>query len=71
MNKIIATALIAFAVSMCATVPAEAWYCQASGTTGATGWGTAGRMSIASRIALRQCAIRTPRWGRCFIDFCR
>lgn len=71
MNKIIAIALVALGVCMCASVPAEAWYCRATGTTGAYGWGTAWRMSVASRIALRQCAIRTPRWGRCYIDFCR
>lgn len=54
-----------------ASTPAAAWYCSARGTTGATGWGTAGYVATAKAIALRECAVRTPRGASCYIMYCR
>ena len=51
--------------------PAEAWYCAARGTTGATGWGTSPWLGTARNIALRECAVRTPWRARCYIMYCR
>ncbi len=59
------------AVAILASTPAEAWYCSARGTTGATGWGTSGNRATAWNIALRECAVRTPRGATCYIMYCR
>ncbi len=48
---------------------AFACYCQASSPY-AYGWGSASSCSRASRIALHQCAIRTPRGAWCYLSFC-
>ncbi len=48
---------------------AFACYCQASSPY-AWGWGSARSCSTASRIALRQCAIRIPRGYWCYLSFC-
>ena len=55
-----------------ATSPAWAWRCFARGTTGSTGF-SYGYYSLitAKRLALEECAVRTPRWGRCYIVRCR
>ena len=58
-------------LAIVASTPAAAWYCSARGTTGATGWGTAGYLATAKTIALRECAVRTPRGATCYIMFCR
>jgi hypothetical protein len=58
-------------LAIATSAPAAAWYCSARGTTGATGWGTAGYLATAQGIALRECAVRTPRGARCYIMFCR
>ena len=58
-----------FAVA--ASSPAEAWYCSARATTGASGWGAAPNVYTARNIALRECAVRTPRYARCYIMYCR
>jgi hypothetical protein len=58
-------------LAIVASAPAEAWYCTARGTTGATGWGTAPYLATAQGIALRQCALRTPRGAACYIMSCR
>jgi hypothetical protein len=60
------TGLLAIAVS----TPAEAYYCAARGTTGATGWGRSGSLSYAKVIALRECAVRTRRGATCYIMYC-
>ena len=44
-------------LAIVASAPAEAWYCTARGTTGASGWGTSGYLATAKTIALRQCAV--------------
>ncbi len=63
------SALVGLAIL--ASTPAEAWYCSARGTTGATGWGTSANLASAKSIALRECAVRTPRGARCYIMSCR
>jgi uncharacterized membrane protein len=64
---------IVLSVSAVAILPSSAlaWYCSAQGTTGASGWGTSGNVSQAKAIALRECAVRTPRGARCLIMYCR
>jgi hypothetical protein len=67
MKLIIASAaLLASAVLPSA---AFACYCQASSPY-AYGWGSAYSCKTATRIALRQCAIRTPRGSWCYLSFC-
>jgi hypothetical protein len=51
--------------------PAEAYYCSARGTTGASGWGRSASLGYAKLIALRECAVRTPRGATCYIMYCR
>ena len=58
-------------LAMVASTPAEAWYCSARGSTGATGWGTAAYLATAKGIALRECAVRTPRGAACDIMYCK
>ena len=58
-------------LAVVASTPAEAWYCTARGTTGAIGWGAHVYLATAQGIALRQCALRTPRGAACFIVNCR
>jgi hypothetical protein len=59
------------AVAILASTPADAWYCSARGTTGATGWGSSPNRATANAIALRECAVRTPRGATCYIMYCR
>ena len=64
--------LIASAALLAAAVlPSEAFacYCQASSPY-AWGWGSSAYCSTATRIALRNCAVRTPRGSWCYISFC-
>jgi hypothetical protein len=58
-------------LAIAASTPAEAWYCVARGTTGATGWANFGYLATAKTMALRQCAQRTPRGAACYITYCR
>jgi hypothetical protein len=55
--------------------PAEAWYCVARASWGssgwARGWGRSDSYRRAQRIALAQCAARTPRHATCYIVGCR
>jgi hypothetical protein len=50
--------------------PASAWYCSARGTTGASSWGRSGNLGSGRIIALRECAVRTPRGATCYIMYC-
>lgn len=70
--KLASVAFLA-AVSVAAVTPsaAFAWYCSARGTTGASGWGRAGYLATARAIALRECAVRTPTYARCYIMYCK
>jgi hypothetical protein len=58
-------------LAIVAATPAAAWYCSARGTTGATGWGTSANAATAKTIALRECAVRTPRGAACYIMYCK
>jgi hypothetical protein len=49
---------------------AAAWTCGARSATGAWGVGWSGSLRQASRIALYQCAARTPRGYYCRITYC-
>jgi hypothetical protein len=63
---IVATATLTAAVPS----PALAWYCSARATTGASGWGRSPNLAYAKTIALRECAVRTPRYATCYIMYC-
>jgi hypothetical protein len=52
------------------STPADAWYCSARGTTGHSGWGRSVDLGRAKGIALRECAVRTPTYARCYIMYC-
>lgn len=58
-------------VYLTSTQEAAAWGCEARGTTGARGssWNYSTRAQ-ATRRALNECAVRTPRSGRCRITYC-
>ena len=58
-------------LAIVASTPAAAWYCSARGTTGASGWGTSAYLATAKGIALRECAVRTPRGATCYIMYCK
>jgi hypothetical protein len=71
MRLIIATAAIVGVLVGIMPSEASAWYCEARGGTGASGWGTSYYLANARRIALRQCAVRTPRGYMCYVTGCR
>ncbi len=71
MKPVVAALIVAAAFVAVAPSPALAWYCFARGTTGATGWATRFYLPDAKAVALAECAVRTPRYARCFIRFCR
>jgi hypothetical protein len=62
--------LAAFAILALIPTEASAWYCRASSPTGSWGWGRAFYQAVAGRIALNNCAVRTPRGFVCFINYC-
>ena len=68
--KSLLAAIVAAATLAAAVSPASAWYCSARGTTGASGWGRSGNLGSARIIALRECAVRTPRGATCYIMYC-
>ena len=63
---------IVAAIALLAMIPTEAsaWYCRASSPTGSWGWGRAVLAGVANRIALNNCAVRTPRGYVCYINYC-
>ena len=65
-------AALALAGVMVTLVPddAYAWYCRADSGR-AYGWGRSPSLARARYIALRQCAVRTPRSRTCYISWCR
>ena len=73
--KLVMTAGVAIAalgaVSIGTSTSANAWYCSARGTTGAWGAGWSGFLAQAKVIALRECAVRTPRGATCYIMYCK
>ena len=60
-------AVVALAAS---ATTASAWYCRAD-SRNAYGWGSSSNLGSAKRIALSQCAVRTPRGRYCRITSCR
>lgn len=67
-----ALAVAAVGMSAIAMSPSEAaaWTCGARSPTGSWGVGWSYSIRRARRIALYQCAIRTPRRYRCYITYC-
>jgi hypothetical protein len=70
MKSILAALALTAAVAIFVSSPVEAWYCKARGTTGAWGWGRSASRGEAQGIALRECAVRTPRGETCLIMYC-
>lgn len=67
----LAAVLVATPFYFTSTQEADAWACEARGTSGARGWSTRySSRAQASRRALNECARRTPRSGRCRITYC-
>ena len=71
MKALIATAALTIMVLGALPSQASAYYCQAVGTTGASGWATSPSLSYAQSRALAECAVRTPRGHVCTITVCR
>jgi hypothetical protein len=70
MTKFLASVLIAGSVIALIPTEASAWYCRARSPS-AWGWGRSDWVGQAKRIALDECAARTPRYETCYIRFCR
>lgn len=64
-----AGAVMMFAFAMSPS-EAAAWTCGARSATGAWGVGWSGSLLQAKRIALFQCAVRTPRGYYCRVTAC-
>lgn len=71
MVKTLASLVVAGSLLAIMSTEASAWYCRATSSTGAWGWGSSYSLRQARRIALYQCAIRTPRGYYCRIRYCR
>ena len=71
MRQLALVIVIAGAIGTFVPSPAQAWYCSARATTGAWGWGRSIYLSSARVIALREFAVRTPRYAACYIMYCR
>ena len=70
MKKIAALLCLTVCLVAVESSHAYAFFCEARGPTGASGWGRSGNPGLARRMALRECAVRTPRRGVCRIMFC-
>jgi hypothetical protein len=71
MRKYLAALAIAGAAFIYCSSEASAWICQAPSPTGAWGRGWHNySLGYARRRALAECAIRTPRYSRCYITGC-
>jgi hypothetical protein len=70
MKSLVAATVVAATLATTMPSPALAWYCSARATTGASGWGRSVYLNNARAIALRECAVRTPRYGTCYIMYC-
>jgi hypothetical protein len=68
--RLLLLACLAGAALLLASAEASAWVCTAHSRT-ASGWGASPSLSQARFIALRECAIRTPRGRMCRISSCR
>lgn len=65
-------AAVTFAIGMLALMSsdASAWYCRAESPS-AYGWAERYSQAAARRVALYECARRTPRRQTCYIMYCR
>ena len=65
-------AALIFAIGMLGLMSTEAsaWYCRAESPS-AHGWGTSSSQGRVRRIALYECARRTPRYQTCYVIYCR
>ena len=70
MKKALTLACLTIGLITLEASQASAFYCEARGTSGASGWGRSQSPDRARRIALQECAIRTPRRATCRITFC-
>lgn len=70
MTKTTAAAAIAILTMAAAPSQAAAWTCGARSATGSWGLGWSGSLYRAKRVALYQCAARTPRGHWCRITYC-
>ena len=69
MKKILGLTFAAAVMGFVGSAQAHAWYCTASSPS-ASGWATSDSRSWAVRRALRECAVRTPRYQTCYIRYC-
>jgi hypothetical protein len=69
--KLFFAILTVAAISLSFIAPANAWYCSARANTGQWGWGSSGWLGTARAIAMRECVVRTPSYGTCYIMYCR
>jgi hypothetical protein len=69
-KAILGSLAVAGALFALAPTAASAAYCRADSTTGAWGWATRYWRGAAARVALYECAVRTPYYGRCYITYC-
>ena len=67
----VALAVTAGAMGMSTTDADARWICGARSATGGWGVGWAPGVNRARRIALRNCAVNTPRGYVCYIRSCR
>jgi hypothetical protein len=70
MKKILGLTFAASVLAFVGPSQALAWYCYASSPS-AYGWGTSNSRRVAVRRALRECAVRTPRYQTCYLRYCR
>lgn len=70
MTKILGALVIALPMLAMMPTSASAWYCEAHAPNGAYGWATRYNLYAARRAALWECAVRTPRYLRCYITTC-
>jgi hypothetical protein len=69
MKKFAAITLAAVVLLLMVPGEAAAWYCVARSPS-ATGWATNSSRARAVRRALRECAVRTPRYQTCYLRYC-
>jgi len=70
MKRTLMAAVAAGIVMILIPTEASAWICRADSSS-AYGWGSSPSRNRAARIAIVQCAARTPRWQACYLSWCR
>ena len=71
MRTIVLSLLALSAISLMPTKASAEWYCMARARTGTWGEGWAPANAAARKIALAECAVRTPRGNVCVITACK